>query len=152
MGTIQIQIAPQDVHKTAFRTSFGLYEFLVMLFELTNALATFNLMMNRIFQPSRSFTGVYLDDVLVFSKSKEELCPSHWCKIAASTSMDVACILNCKLFVHKYSVPTFSPFATTKDPFETFHCFFPNAVLQPSSSNWPVEIKFCEEREHAYYL
>lgn len=48
-GYHQIHIKTKDVHKMAFCTTFGLYEFLVMPFDLTNALATFNRMMDRIF-------------------------------------------------------------------------------------------------------
>ncbi|MCO5548085.1 hypothetical protein L7F22_001542 [Adiantum nelumboides] len=68
----QIRIRPEDVHKTAFRTTFGLYEFLGMPFGLTNALATFNGMMDRIFRPHRNYVGTFFDDMIVFSKSKEE--------------------------------------------------------------------------------
>ena len=71
-GYHQISVIPQDVHKTAFRTSFGLYEYLVVPFGLTNAPATFNRMMERIFREHRQYVGTFFDDILVFSKSKEE--------------------------------------------------------------------------------
>ncbi|MCO5579632.1 hypothetical protein L7F22_033489 [Adiantum nelumboides] len=68
-GYHQIQIVPEDIHKTTFRTT---YEFLVMPFGLTNAPATFNRMMERIFRVHRAYKGVLFDDIIVYSKSLEE--------------------------------------------------------------------------------
>ena len=71
-GYHHIMIVPQDIHKTAFCTTFGLYEYLVMPFGLTNAPATFNQMIETLFRPHRAFTGVFFADVIIYSKSMEE--------------------------------------------------------------------------------
>jgi hypothetical protein len=72
-GYHQTLIHPEDIHKTAFSTSYGLYEYLVMLFGLINAPAYFIYLMNSVFMSKlEKFVMVFIDDILVYSKNEEE--------------------------------------------------------------------------------
>ena len=72
-GYHQIRDKVEDISKTAFRTRYGLYEYSVMPFGVSNALGVFMEYMNRIFHPFLdSFVVVFIDDILVYSKSEEE--------------------------------------------------------------------------------
>jgi hypothetical protein len=72
-GYPQIKICEEDIPKTAFSTRYGLYEYLVMSFGLTNAPAHFMYLMNSIFMKElNKFVMVFIDDILVFSRSREE--------------------------------------------------------------------------------
>jgi hypothetical protein len=72
-GYHQFKIHEEDIPKTAFSTQYSLYEYLVMSFRLTNTPAHFMYLMNSVFMAELDkFIAVFIDDILVFSKSKEE--------------------------------------------------------------------------------
>jgi hypothetical protein len=72
-GYHQLKIQESDIPKTAFHTRYGLYEYTVMSFGLTNAPPYFMYLMNKVFMEYLDkFIVVFIDDILVFSKTMEE--------------------------------------------------------------------------------
>jgi hypothetical protein len=73
LGYHQIKIRLEDVSKNAFSTRYGLYDYLVISFGLTNAPTHFMYLMNSIFMPELDkFVMIFIDDILIYSKSEEE--------------------------------------------------------------------------------
>jgi hypothetical protein len=72
-GYHQIKICVKDIPKTTFTTRYGLFEYLVMSFGLTNAPANFMYLMNSVFMPELDkFAVVFIDDILIYLRSMEE--------------------------------------------------------------------------------
>jgi len=72
-GYFQLRIRPEDIPKTAFTCKYGLYEYTIMSFGLTNASAFFMHLMNMVFMDYLDvFMVIFIDDILIFSKTEEE--------------------------------------------------------------------------------
>jgi hypothetical protein len=68
-GYHQMKIRPSDIPMTTFSTRYRLYEFIIMSFGLTNALAYFINLMNKVFMEYIKFVVVSIDDILIYSKN-----------------------------------------------------------------------------------
>jgi hypothetical protein len=78
-GYHQIKIRPEDVPKTVFSTRYGLYEYLVMSFGLTNVPAYFMYLINFVFMLELDkFVMVFIDDILIYSKNEEKHVQHLW--------------------------------------------------------------------------
>jgi hypothetical protein len=72
-GYHQLKIRASDIPKTFFITRYGLYEYMIMSFGLTNAPAYFMYLMNKVFMEYLDkFVVVFINDILIFSKNEEE--------------------------------------------------------------------------------
>ena len=72
-GYHQMKIGPLDFPKTDFSTRYGLYEFIVMSFRLTNTLAHFMNLMNKVFMEYLDrFVVVFIDNILIYSKNESD--------------------------------------------------------------------------------
>ena len=72
-GYHQVRIKDEDIFKTTFRTRYGHYEFVIMPFRLTNASDVFMCLMNNVMHKYLDkFVVMFIDDILIYSKSKEE--------------------------------------------------------------------------------
>jgi hypothetical protein len=72
-GYHQVRVKERGIHKTAFRTRYGLFEYCVLPFGLCNAPTGFQAMMNRVLAPYLGkFCVVYVDDVLIYNKTADE--------------------------------------------------------------------------------
>jgi hypothetical protein len=72
-GYHQIKICVEDIPKTTFTTRYGLFEYLVMPFGLMNLVSHFMYLINYVFMPELDqFAVVFIDDILIYSKSMEE--------------------------------------------------------------------------------
>ncbi|WVZ93583.1 hypothetical protein U9M48_039551 [Paspalum notatum var. saurae] len=89
-GYHQIKVQEEDIPKTAFSTRYGLYEYLVMSFGLTNAPAFFMYLMNSVFMNELDkFVVVFIDDILVYSKNEQE----HEEHLRIVWGIDIPCAL-----------------------------------------------------------
>jgi hypothetical protein len=73
LGYHQLRIRPSDIPKTTFITKYGLYEFIVMSFSLTNAPAYFMYLINSVFMYYLDkFVVVFIDDIFIYSQNEQE--------------------------------------------------------------------------------
>jgi len=129
-GFYQIRVNQEDVHKTAFQTEWGSFQWLVMPFGLTNAPSTFQRTMDMAFDRLKAFTAVYMDDIVIFSKS--------WTEHLANIKTVLEKLREWKLYVKKSKCD----FASEEIDFVGFRVSEKGIRTQPEKiealEKWPI--------------
>ncbi|GJW62870.1 putative reverse transcriptase domain-containing protein [Tanacetum coccineum] len=128
LGYHQLRFREEDIPKTAFRTRYGHFEFTVMPFGLTNAPAIFMDLMNRVCKPYLDkFVIVFIDDILIYSKSEEE----HEAHLKTILDLLKKEKLVLQMSSNEFWFTKVSSYGLEVNPYRRYHYVDPNKIAKP---------------------